>query len=197
MPQHWFETNVFIGPLNDVSSLSSDQKCDEKLDCISGSDEHITHNGCFPNVANNENAWAFTYLPRSPNGHSFCPKVLLLWWIETQAQIYNKQTGPIILPPFLNWEDEGHYITSHHKPQWLYMEILRLKPKSRFLTSWPWPLTYDLGHWTWPRYFPGRPPCKISCPHVKRLGCESAHRHTHTQTETRLRFYNLDRWRGR
>ncbi len=45
----------------------------------------------------NENAWAFTYLPRPPNVHSFCPKVLLLWWIETHTQIHNKQTGQIIL----------------------------------------------------------------------------------------------------
>ncbi len=37
----------------------------------------------------NENAWAFTYLRRSPNVQSFCPKVLLLWWIETQTHITN------------------------------------------------------------------------------------------------------------
>ena len=79
---------------------------------------------------NYENAWAFTYLPRSPNIQSFCPKV-----------------------PFLKMDWDTHHLTSccdviwwdtiSHK--WLYMEVLCLKPgNSRFLTSWPWPLTYDL-----------------------------------------------------
>ncbi len=56
--------------------------------------------------------------------------------------------------------------------------------KSHFLTSWLWPLTYDLADQTWPRYGPGKSPCKISCPYVKRFTCESAHRHTDRRTDT-------------
>ncbi len=58
--------------------------------------------------------------------------------------------------------------------------------KSRFSTWWPWPLTYDLGHRTWPRYYPDTPLCQIWCLYVKRFSCERAewrtHGHTHTQT---------------
>ena len=28
------------------------------------------------------------------------------------TQIHNKQIGPIVLPPLLKWEDEGHYFSA-------------------------------------------------------------------------------------
>ncbi len=39
----------------------------------------------------NENAWALTYLPRSPHAQSFCPTVLLPWWTQTHTHTYMKK----------------------------------------------------------------------------------------------------------
>ena len=46
-----------------------------------------------------------------------------------------------------------------------------------FSSSWPWPLTNDPAHWTWPRYGQGKPPLNDSLIGV------------HTQTYTQDRFY--------
>ena len=55
--------------------------------------------------------------------------------------------------------------------------------KSHFLTWWPWPLTYELDHRTWPRYGSGRPACQIPCLYAKRFNRESADRRTDTLTD--------------
>ncbi len=55
----------------------------------------------------------------------------------------------------------------------------------------------DLDLWTCPRYYQGQSLYRISRLYAKWFSGESANRHTDTHTHRRLRFYNLDRWRGR
>ncbi len=58
-----------------------------------------------------------------------------------------------------------------------------------FWTSWPWPLTYDLDLWTWPRYPSTWRPCQISSLYVSPFSRESetdGHTDTHTQTMPKL-----------
>ncbi len=86
---------------------------------------------------NHENSWAFTYLPHSPNGHSFCPKVLLLWWIATHAQIYNKQTGPIMMTVWCHIPPFHHTLTSYDVMMSLYDVMWRCDVTLRYnMTSW-------------------------------------------------------------
>ena len=82
----------------------------------------------------------------------------------------------------MSYDVMWRHMTSHHKPSGCTLKSYPYAPKSQFLTLWPWPLTYDLAHRTWPRYGPGRPLCKISYPYVTRFNCESAHRRTDTHT---------------
>ncbi len=56
--------------------------------------------------------------------------------------------------------------------------------KSHFLTSWPWPSTYDLDHHTWPRFYLGKCVYQFSSPYLKRFSCECAELYTHTHTHT-------------
>ena len=138
--------------------------------------------GC---VITNENAWAFTHLPRRTFLKSFCPNDVTLWrHMRVWHQVVASQD----------------VLTSHNR-QWIC--IMPLKSEK---SQWNCPditfshlmtLTYDLDHRTWPRYGPGWPTSKISCPYVKRFSRESADRRTHRQTDRRDRFYYLDRWRGR
>ena len=51
----------------------------------------------------NENAWALTYLSRSPHAQSFCLIVLLPWWTQTHTRVHNKQIRLIMLPRLLMW----------------------------------------------------------------------------------------------
>ena len=46
-----------------------------------------------------------------------------------------------------------------------------------------WPMTLPIKLPIWPRYGPATPPCKISCPYIKRFSRESAHRHRHRHTD--------------
>ena len=57
-----------------------------------------------------------------------------------------------------------------------------------FLTSWPWPLTYDLDLLIWPRYLSTWPPCKNSSLHVCSFGQDSE---TDRQTDTRCQNYYI------
>ncbi len=52
--------------------------------------------------------------------------------------------------------------------------------KSHILTSWSWPLTYDLDMWIWLRFY--QCAWKHSCLYVKHFGCESADWQTHGNT---------------
>ncbi len=49
-----------------------------------------------------------------------------------------------------------------------------------FGTRWPWPLTYDLDLWTWPRYSSTWPPCQNSSLYVPSFFRDSE---TDTQTD--------------
>ena len=55
-------------------------------------------------------------------------------------------------------------------------------PLKHFLTSWPWPLTYDLDLQTWPRYPSTWPTYRNSSLYVCPFGRESGNRYTHRQT---------------
>ncbi len=74
----------------------------------------------------------------------------------------------------------GHNFVLCHSNQ---KKVRKIAQTSHFLTWWPWPLTYDLDHHTWPWYGPGWHTCQISCPCVKRFCLESADRRTHRQTD--------------
>ncbi len=67
-------------------------------------------------------------------------------------------------------------------------------PSAHCLTSWPWPLTYDLDLSNWPRYPSTWPPCQNSSLYVCPFGCYSeTDTHTHIQrdrhTHTRRQNY--------
>ncbi len=71
-----------------------------------------------------------------------------------------------------------------------------IRPKTHvkhFLTWWPWPLTYDLDLWTWPRYPSIWPTYQKAGPYVLPFGRESGNtqtdRHTHTHTHRRCQNY--------
>ena len=57
-------------------------------------------------------------------------------------------------------------------------------PLKRFLTSWPWLLTYELDQQTWPRYSSTWPTCQNSSPYVCPFDRESGNTHTHTHADT-------------
>ncbi len=65
-------------------------------------------------------------------------------------------------------------------------------PLIHFLTWWPWPLTYDLDLWTWPRYSSTGHTHQKSCPYVCPFSRESGNTHTdrHTDTQTHRRCQN-------
>ncbi len=63
----------------------------------------------------NENAWALTYLPRSPHAQSFCPTVLLAWWTQTHTHTHNKHIRLIIGQTVWLWEwSQTHRHTDTH-----------------------------------------------------------------------------------
>ncbi len=74
------------------------------------------------------------------------------------------------------------HIWHHH----ISFEIdqIRNSWKSHFLASWPWPLTYDLDHRTWPRFYLGQCPYQFLSPYLKWFSCESAELQTHTHRHT-------------
>ena len=55
--------------------------------------------------------------------------------------------------------------------------------KSRFLTWWPWPLTYDLHHRSHPRYDQGQSLNQLLWSYDTRFSCESTNRQTDRQTD--------------
>ncbi len=65
-------------------------------------------------------------------------------------------------------------------PIYLSSSIRPKTPLKHFLTSWPWPLTYDLDLWTWPRYPSTWPTHKKSGPYVCPFSRESGNTHRHT-----------------
>ncbi len=54
--------------------------------------------------------------------------------------------------------------------------------KSRFLIWWPWPLTYDLDHWSRSRGDQCQSLYQFSGPYVNSFGCDSANWHTARHT---------------
>ena len=127
--------------------------------------------------------------PASTFLKSFCPNDVILWCHMT------------------GWRHAvtvHDFLTSHCSPGFCIMP-LNQKQVSRTAGNHIfspgdldlWPITLPWLHRTWPRYGQGWPTCKISCWYVNRFSCESTDTHRHTRTHRRLRFYNLDRWRGR
>ncbi len=64
----------------------------------------------------------------------------------------------------------------------------------RFLTWWPWPLTYDLDLQTWPRYHSTWPTYQNSRLHVCPFTAESE---THTDTQTMPKLLHPSLMRGK
>ncbi len=73
--------------------------------------------------------------------------------------------------------------TPRRIPEILLWQVLNIASLLTFLTSWPWPLTYDLDLKTWPRYPSTWPPCQNSSPYVCPFGSESGNRHTHRRCQ--------------
>ena len=121
---------------------------------------------------------AFMYLPRReflspfPRQTSMTSHDLILWRHDVNFDVH------ILASPYIIWD----------RPNQKTMEI-------HFLTSWPWPLTYDLDHWTSPRFYLGQCAHRFSSPYLKRFSHESAKLQTHIHRWDR--FYYLDRWRRR
>ena len=74
---------------------------------------------------------------------------------------------------------------------WARWDIPSLRcPLTHFLTSWPWPLTYDLDLWTRPRYPSTWPPCQNPSLYVRPFGQDSeTDRQTDTHTDKRCQNY--------
>ncbi len=133
-----------------------------------------------------ENAPALTHLPR----HAFCSPF-------AQLTSFGDVRGHSDVRGY-------HDVTSYTRILYQVNQI-RKTWKLRFLTLWPWPLTYDLDYQTWPRFHQGQPSYQFLGRYAKRFSRESAHKLTDGKTErqkdgkteTRDRFYYLDRWRGR
>ncbi len=99
-----------------------------------------------------------------------CIDSLDKWIVKNRICFENT---PCCIPVFLLWQ-------IHHdnalRSQWNV-------PNKHFLTSWPWPLTYDLDLLTWPRYPSTWLPCQNSSSHVCSFGRESGNRQTHRHTQ--------------
>ena len=63
---------------------------------------------------------------------------------------------------------------------------------SHYLTWWPWPLTYDLDLWSWPRYSSTWPTYQKSGPYVCPFAREIGSRQTHTQIDRQCQNYVAD-----
>ena len=89
-----------------------------------------------------------------------------------------------------------------HKDQWfLHRHAASLihqakAPMKLFLTWWPWPLTYDLDLWTWPRYPSTWPTHQRSGLYVCPFSRESVHRQTDTHTQTMSKLLHPSLTRG-
>ncbi len=62
-------------------------------------------------------------------------------------------------------------------------------PLTIYLTSWPWPLTYDIDLLTWPRYASTWPPCQNSSMYVRPSGEWDGRTHTDRHTQRRCQNY--------
>ncbi len=78
---------------------------------------------------------------------------------------------------------------------WLLLQHYdEISSEKRVLTWWPWPLTYDLVHQTWPIYPPTWPTYQNSRLYVCPSGSESeTHRHTHRRCQN---YYTPSLTRG-
>ncbi len=77
------------------------------------------------------------------------------------------ENTPRCIPEFLLW--------------WVHIQGSQKSmecPNEHYLTSWPWPVTYDLDIRFWPRYPPTWPACKNSSPYVCPFSRESDNRQT-------------------
>ena len=132
-PPQIYEMSRLCGVKN-IHSLRQHSKLQDSAGCtrlfpvrVTLSDGIIT---TLPGIHNwNENAVAFTYLPRAPRGQSFCPKVPLYdvpkAWITICL---------LILPPVLLGAHDG----SHTEPD---VSPLCFICKEWNFTWRPWPLT--------------------------------------------------------
>ncbi len=82
------------------------------------------------------------------------------------------------------WGEINRKNTTHHILEFLLLRVHRQGPhikvnrmsKWRFLTSWPWPLTYDLDLLTWPRCLEAKIQVSMSVRSLRRA--RQTHRHT-------------------
>ncbi len=145
----------------------------------------------------NENAWAFTYHPRFPNYTVLLPKspFFVMDWQTHTNSLCDVTWRHDIIP----WR----HVTSYCDVTWChtighndFMGIpFRQKPGNHIF----WPCDLDL----WPTtlaYNPSLAKVKVNF-HTKNQGHRSyghrSYRHTHTHKHRQLRFYDLNRWRGR
>ena len=121
--------------------------------------------------------WWLTNLPcqigdsnlRPPQLWGGCPN-----WVHV-CKPMNKKTHMLWKHP-----TSSSWISSLAGPPWQCSQKSMECPNGRFLTSWPWPLTYDLDLQTWPRYSSTWSPCQNSSLYVCPFGRESGNRHADT-----------------
>ena len=148
-------------------------------------------------VCVNENAWAFTYLPRSPIVQSF-----YLLWIERHTQINYVMSRDVmisyrdVMPSYcrVTWSHTtGHNDFTLEFPSGKSLEITFADVVTLPFDLRPWPTIPILVRSS----STPLPKIKVIGQTVRPRECTQTHTHTHTerQTETRLRFYDLDRGR--
>ena len=111
---------------------------------------------------------------RSPTIHIWC-------------QMYYYSSLPVSRS-LRSFKTTGFFIAGVFITGFFFTRIIRQTTSSKhFLTWWPWPLTYDLDLWTWPRYPSTWPTHQRSGLYVCPFSRESVHRqtdrHTHTHTD--------------
>ena len=109
----------------------------------------------YPSLQPNENTPAFMHLPH----RTFLSPFVQITSFFTSHDAAASWCNVTYMTSWHNSIGQGFVSCNSNQNK-----VSRIVRKSHFLTCWPWPLTYDLDHHTWPRYDLGWCPCKISCP---------------------------------
>ncbi len=97
---------------------------------------------------------------------------------------------PSVSPPFYPWVTAtSSTMQLELQQEELFQSCLLSSPIMHVITvsilaPWPWPLTYDLDIWTWPRYSQARPACQSLSLYMG--SSREWDGRTHTQTHTSM-----------
>ena len=133
--------------------------------------------------------WIVQHVKKIPLMLEYCVVIYIEPWIFLRK---NLRICAIIhvKKPHLLWKHPMSYswVSSLAGPYTRFSEVNGTFQWT-FLTSWPWPLTYDLPIQLWPRYSSTWPTCQNSSLYVCPFGHESGNTQTDTYTNRRCQNY--------